>query len=280
MPSAAPPAPSRAGSRSSVVNVLLLKSPVGAARPSTYKLPSQENPSHVYGIRVEKPVDENAATVLRHWEVNKQSKAHVHGFDYVSMNRASAKAGLTTAKDVRDFQKEHPIRLKARSSSSGGAGSACGGGAESESFYHNSPLAAQPGVQKKSRTPLPSDVHPNHTYGKPVRPSTPVAQLMIDRTTTDAREGERKKQEQREREKREKAKQKKITAAGLVAARKPAVQKSEIDPKNLWRISRFTKADHKVDDVWVEPPRTTGPDIKIPFEVPVHMPTKNAVGAH
>ncbi|KAJ3336896.1 hypothetical protein HDU93_002009 [Gonapodya sp. JEL0774] len=171
------------------------------------------------------------------------------------MNRASAKAGLITAKSVRAFQRDHPVRLKTRSSLSPSASSTSpttGSSTTSTSTFHsNSPLAAQPGVQKKPRTPLPSDTDPNHTYGKPVRPSTPVARLMIDQTEV-------------------------MMAAATAAGAKAHAQGKGKKGKGhtLWRISRFVKTPHRVDDLWSSPPRTTGPDIVVPFAVPTRLATE------
>ncbi|KAJ3368320.1 hypothetical protein HDU91_000676 [Kappamyces sp. JEL0680] len=141
-------------------NPLLVKGAVGKIRPTVYDLPGED---HIYGKAVVRDPLENAATVIHHWNIKATSKETVPALDYITMNRNSARLGLNSPKEIRKFRKDHPVRRKEGD----------------QSMYKAEGVGN--GAFTRSKAPLPSDKNSLFTYGKPNRPSTPVALLMTDR---------------------------------------------------------------------------------------------------
>ncbi|KAL2912292.1 hypothetical protein HK105_208207 [Polyrhizophydium stewartii] len=152
-------------------NPLLVKFAVGKTRPTVYDLPGGD---HVYGKRIERDPLENAATVVQHWNVKATSKHAIPALDYITMNRNSAKQGIISPRSIREFRKSNPVRVKV------GDHTLYGGGGGSGISSNNGRTDVDGGGLQRARGPLPSDSNPNFTYGKPTRPSTPVAKLMTD----------------------------------------------------------------------------------------------------
>ena len=67
------------------------------------------------------------------------------------MNRNSAKKGLISLKDIREYQMQNPIRRKIGDHST-----------------YDKKLGLEGGLER-SHVPLPSDNNANFTYGKPTR---------------------------------------------------------------------------------------------------------------
>jgi len=105
---------------------------------------------------------------------------------------------------------------------------------------------------------LPSDKDPEYTYGIPTRPPSPFHKVI---SYHYYREFEKKQEENRKQELIQKRKlrheQHERMAApanllsNLVAKR---VQKTEEDPRNLFKMSRFSHAQPKIDSWWTFPP--------------------------
>ncbi|KAJ1558445.1 hypothetical protein HK405_013669 [Cladochytrium tenue] len=221
-------------------NPLLVKDGVGKGRPSVYDLPADD---HVYGKRVERNPDECAAKVLHTWNVRAKSKNAVPALDYVAMNRNSARQGVGRPDEIREFRRQHPVRLR--------VGDA---GAEAASLSSSSASsAAAAGARRRFADPLPHDRDPEFTYGKPTRPSTPVACLMTDIYQREwVKDQEKKATERQEREK-EKAKKKHTTT--VTPAKVPLPKKILLvdkDPYTLFKLSRFARAGPRIDS-WRAP---------------------------
>ncbi|KAI8997983.1 hypothetical protein BC832DRAFT_255618 [Gaertneriomyces semiglobifer] len=193
-------------------NPLLVKEFVGRTRPSVYRLPGF---SHVYGISSERSGD-SAGTVLHHWHLGKHTSYDVNpSLDYVAMNRATAKQGLIHSKEIREYRKAHPIHVYV--------------GTEPEPS----------GIRKVS---LPSDNDPQFAYGKPTRPSTPVAELITDKYKQEWIA----EQEKRIHEKRLVVKVRAADVSKKATIQRPPPPPKYVpiaarDPKSLWKIHRFTE---------------------------------------
>ncbi|KNC98380.1 uncharacterized protein SPPG_06087 [Spizellomyces punctatus DAOM BR117] len=203
-------------------NVLLVKDYVGKTRPSVYSLPGL---NHVYGKRVERDPNESTATVLQHWHVRALSKDSAPALDYIAMNRNSAKQGIINPKAIRTYRKLHPVHVGTEEHHLGGLKTMNGGNA----LYR--------------KAPLPSDHDQWFTYGKPTRPSTPVAALMTDKYQREWLE----QQEANEKTSLPKVKAKKKKQVNSVqqrsqkAAPLTTLSIAERDPWSLWKMSRFQK---------------------------------------
>jgi hypothetical protein len=100
--------------------------------------------------------------VLQHWSVKAKSKHAVPALDYISMNRNSAKQGIIQPHEIRDYRKEHPVRLRIGDHNL----------TSSLLVRNKSRSVVQGGGDSEGRRqlgPLPHDVDPNFTYGKPTR---------------------------------------------------------------------------------------------------------------
>ena len=89
--------------------------------------------------------------VIHHWNVKATSKETIPALDYITMNRNSAKIGITTPKEIRKFRKEHPVRRKEGD----------------QSMYKAEGVGN--GAFTRAKAPLPSDKNAQFTYGKPTR---------------------------------------------------------------------------------------------------------------
>ncbi|KAJ3334158.1 hypothetical protein HDU76_008620 [Blyttiomyces sp. JEL0837] len=231
--------PSSATSAAISNNPLLVKDSVGKSRPTVYDLPGQ---NHVYGKKVERNPEECAAQVLQNWNVKAKSKHAVPALDYISMNRNTAKQGISSPSEIRQYRKSHPIRMKiGESNISRGLNGANGGS-------NNGDALTSAEIRKQRLLgPLPHEKDPNFTYGEPTRPSTPVALLMTDVYQREwIEEQERRVQEKQTREK-EKAKTKQTKT--VTPAKVPLPKKQVLvdkDPKTLFKMSKFKSAGPKI----------------------------------
>lgn len=216
-------------------NPLLVKHTVGETRHSVYDLPGKD---HVYGKKVERNPEECAAQVLQNWNVKAKSKHAVPALDYISMNRNTAKQGITDPTEIRKFRKSHPIRLKI-------------GDVELD----NNARSTSEGVEftsieiRKQRLvgQLPHDKDPNFIYGKPTRPSTPVARLMTDEYQQNwiTEQEKRIAREQQQEKEKTKKKQTKSVSPAKVALQPKKRSIVDKDPKSLFKMSKFASLGPK-----------------------------------
>ncbi|KAJ3411778.1 hypothetical protein HDV05_001736 [Chytridiales sp. JEL 0842] len=226
------------GASGQTSNPLLVKSSVGKTRPTVFDLPGIH---HVYGKKVERDPQECAAQVLQHWSVKAKSKHAVPALDYISMNRNSAKQGLISPQDIRLYRKDHPVRLKigdnASTTSSLLLRKNRNSGTVDDSESRRQMLLGT----------LPHDADPNFTYGKPTRPSTPVALLMTDRYQREWIDEQERRQAEQQALSKEKAKKKQTKT---VTPRKVPLPKKQVlvdkDPKTLFKMARFLKVGSKI----------------------------------
>ncbi|KAI8814144.1 hypothetical protein BJ742DRAFT_786565 [Cladochytrium replicatum] len=211
-------------------NPLLVKDVVGHTKPTCYDLPAA---THVYGKKVERDPKECAATVLQQWHVKANSKNVTPALDYISMNRNTTKKKITTPKEIREYRRANPVRVKVGDHSRNAINGENGGdGAETTADW----------LKRRCRAPLPSDADPYFTYGKPTRPSTPVGKLMSDDYQREwVQEQERRSIERAKAEKKKLAKA--VTTKKTVKAAPLPIEK---DVKTLFKMSKFRSKDAKI----------------------------------
>ncbi|KAI8815290.1 hypothetical protein BJ742DRAFT_11314 [Cladochytrium replicatum] len=213
-------------------NPLLVKDVVGHTKPTCYDLPAA---THVYGKKIERDPKECAATVLQQWHVKANSKNVTPALDYVSMNRNTTKNKITTPKEIREYRRANPVRVKVGDHSRGsihGENGGDGGGAETTADW----------LKWRCRAQLPSDADPYFTYGKPTRPSTPVGKLMSDEYQREwAQEQERRSLERAKAERKKFAKA--VTTKKIVKITPLPIEK---DVKKLFKMSKFRSKDAKI----------------------------------
>jgi len=164
--------------------------------------------------------------------------------DFIHLHKKAASARITTAKDLKHYRKEYDITQTPRmlAASAPPSTDAAKGGPK--------PL-------------VPSDVIPGFTYGRKVRPSTPIHEVLSYRFGEKA---EREMQRFTEKFEMQRAQQQRevrripLTNAsrGHASAAKKAA--SDVDePKELFKIAKFTKnATPKIDSNLNTPRLRTG----------------------
>ncbi|KAJ3044490.1 hypothetical protein HDV00_001917 [Rhizophlyctis rosea] len=153
------------------------------------------------------------------------------------MNRNTARRGIIHPREIRSYRKAHPVRMKVgdHDEAAAGTGKVVGG----------------VGGVLKRKAPLPSDGNPVFTYGKPTRPSTPVAELMTDKYQREWMEEQQKQEKERiKREKEKKRGHKRAQTEGPRASSKPTRKMQTVsspldhplsDPSTLFKLSKFKK---------------------------------------
>ncbi|KAJ3162767.1 hypothetical protein HDU86_003741 [Geranomyces michiganensis] len=227
-------------------NVLLVHSSVGKTRPSVYSLPGM---NHIYGKRVERD-GSGCADVLQHWHVHtnpRDSSNAPRMLNYVAMNRGAAKDGIVSPRDLRAYRKLNPIRINVSTSGRGGSDDGgSGGGGSGVKTVHGGALYR--------KAPIPSDGDPRFTYGKPTRPSTPVADLMTDRYQREWLVQQEKRLAEANRAPKNKAENKfaknppKSSTTATAPRTSPKILSiAERDPHTLWKLSKFTNVPAHLD---------------------------------
>mmetsp|Transcript_20507 Transcript_20507/g.57360 ORF Transcript_20507/g.57360 Transcript_20507/m.57360 type:complete len:296 (-) Transcript_20507:230-1117(-) len=222
-------------------NPLLQKDIVGRARPSCYDLPQD---TFSYG-RPGNQDAEGAREVSMRWVDHTPSRGpEEFAPDFIHLHKKAASARITTAKDLKHYRKEYDITQTPRmlAASAPPSTDAAKGGPK--------PL-------------VPSDVIPGFTYGRKVRPSTPIHEVLSYRFGEKA---EREMQRFNEKFEMQRAQQQSevrripLTNAsrGHASAAKKAA--SDVDePKELFKIAKFTKnATPKIDSNINTPRLRTG----------------------
>lgn len=136
-------------------NPLLVRDDVGKAKPSCYDLPQN---NFAYG-RPGNHDQEGAREVSMFWVSHKPSPTRENGApDFVWFNKRAASARVTTARDLAFYRKEHEN------------------------------LTPRYGVPRDtpSPRPIPAEFMNGFAYGKKVRPSTPIDEVISQRFAEQA----------------------------------------------------------------------------------------------
>ncbi|XP_048469634.1 cilia- and flagella-associated protein 77 isoform X2 [Rhincodon typus] len=126
---------------SMLANPLIIKSELGKGKRSGNPLPG---PTHVYGT-IERVYDGGVPAAIGHWHTikpRKQETLHKLRRDFAALNKAAIKAGLVTPREIYQFRATHNVGILGKE------------------------------VEKKE------GMLPEITFGMPVRPSTPMFDLL------------------------------------------------------------------------------------------------------
>lgn len=146
-------------------NPLLVRDGVGRGKPSCYDLPHE---AFSYGRPGNHDV-EGAREVSMQWVSHQRSPVpQSPAPDFLWFNKRAATARVSNAKDLSHFRKEMEAVTP-------------------RSYGNRTPRSSTAPV--RSRGVVPSDVVPGFTYGKKIRPSTPIDEVISYRFA-DKSEGE------------------------------------------------------------------------------------------
>lgn len=212
-------------------NPLLVRDDVGKAKASCYDLPDDR---FAYG-RPGNHDTEGAREVSMYWVSHKPSKTpECAAPDFVWFNKRAASARVTTARDLAFYRKE------------------------------NDDLTPRYGVPLKGATPRglatprgrasPSDTMNSFTYGKKVRPSTPIDEVISHRFAEQAEDELRKfYTDYRDQQEKGTSQVRKIhltnAAQGHATNARKAYQQEEVsEEKENFKIKKFKHIYSKVDN--------------------------------
>eukprot|EP00747_Dinoflagellata_sp_TGD_P163421 gnl/TRDRNA2_/TRDRNA2_182075_c0_seq1.p1 gnl/TRDRNA2_/TRDRNA2_182075_c0~~gnl/TRDRNA2_/TRDRNA2_182075_c0_seq1.p1 ORF type:complete len:336 (+),score=56.33 gnl/TRDRNA2_/TRDRNA2_182075_c0_seq1:100-1107(+) len=129
-------------------NPLLVKDDVGRGKASCYDLPDE---GFTYGCPDNLDA-EGAREVSMQWVThNASERPEANKPDFVWFNKKSVSSKVVTARDLALYRKEHDSLT---------------------------PSGLRSAREKREAFPLPSDIVPSFCYGKKVRPSTPIRQII------------------------------------------------------------------------------------------------------
>lgn len=213
-------------------NPLLVKDDVGRGKPSCYDLPDDAFP---YG-RAGNQDFEGAREVSMRWVSHAPSRGPEEvAPDFVRLQKKAAGHKVANAKDLKHFRREYDLNDTSRS-----------GGDSARSLPPQRPL-------------VPSDVIPGFTYGRKVRPSTPIHEVVSNRFGERAEmELQRFNQKFQEHRSMQQAEVRKIPLTTASRGHASAARKAAIDgdeKKELFKLSKFQRAKPQVDTGLRKPPR-------------------------
>eukprot|EP00931_Biecheleriopsis_adriatica_P095449 TRINITY_DN6904_c0_g1_i1.p1 TRINITY_DN6904_c0_g1~~TRINITY_DN6904_c0_g1_i1.p1 ORF type:complete len:291 (+),score=56.56 TRINITY_DN6904_c0_g1_i1:68-940(+) len=207
------------GNTSRPTNILLVRDDVGKSKPTCFDLPEDH---FSYGRPGNTDV-EGAREVSMRWVSHTPSRSvEAEALDFVSLNRKAAIAKITTAKDIRTYSKATPR---------GGSLSARGSSAPGKPI-------------------IPSDVIPGFSYGRKVRPSTPINEVISARfaESSEKQLGQfySEMKELREASRSQVRKIPLTTATKLHANAVRKVVAEEAIPKEPFKLSKFKRVGPRV----------------------------------
>lgn len=218
------------GSARGGVNPLLVRDDVGKARPTCYDLPSD---SFAYG----RPADhdaEGAGKVMMDWATHNPSAAPEKPPNYLRFHFKATAAKVSSMKDYARFRREQELTLNAAQ---------C---AEQPRAKSGSPRCGRYQIDM-----LPKDMPGDFVFGRKVRPSTPVRDVVSYQYARDAQvELETFYDLFRQGQEGRKGHVRKIkmtnSARGHAFPAKQMVTQREDEQKELFKIKKFTKVSPKV----------------------------------
>ncbi|XP_043576271.1 cilia- and flagella-associated protein 77 [Chiloscyllium plagiosum] len=192
---------------SMLTNPLLIKSELGKGKRSGNALPG---PSHVYGT-IERVYDGGVPAAIGHWHTmkpRKQETLHKLRRDFAALNKAAIKAGLITPREIYQFRATHDIGVLGKK------------------------------VEKKE------GMLPEITFGMPVRPSTPMFDLLENKFQKEWMD------EQKARDRiRQKKKTHQVTLVKNYQTRAAVLSKAvpKVDPAPIVHPKRYQKIGPHLD---------------------------------
>lgn len=204
--------------RAKTGNTVLMRDDVGRAKKSIYDLPPD---GHAYG-RCEIPDAEGAREVTMCWASHvPHPKPMSNGQDFRKINKYGAKSGVSSAKQLKEFRKEHD--------------------------FPSIPPAAKGGVPHV----IPSDVIPSFAYGVKQRPSTPINDIVGGGYAREFEEATKLMYDKLVAEKGPPGKTKiKLTKASSSRIKDARSSRQAItlglEPKEEWKLTKFKKVEGKM----------------------------------
>jgi len=242
-------------------NPLLQKDDVGKARPTCYNLPDD---AFSYGRPGNQDL-EGAREVSMRWVSHTPSRGpEEYAPDFIHLHKKAAGAKITTSKDLKHFRQEYDFTQTPRQNVSSGAESARG---------PPKPL-------------VPSDIIPGFTYGRKVRPSTPIHEVISCRFGEKAeREMQRFSERFEAHRQQQQAEVRKIpltnASRGHASSAKKAAMKVD-ESSELFKLSKFQRSSPRVDSNIRKPARREPlEDFSHPvYEPPAALGLEDELGAH
>lgn len=203
-------------------NLLLVRDDVGRPKPTCFDLPDAQ---FSYG-RPGNQDQEGAREVSMRWIGHTPSKRNeAEEPDFVSVNRKAAVDRVTNAKDLRQYYRQVP----------------------------DPPLMSARGHKMAGKPLIPSDVIPEFAYGRKVRPSTPIQEVISARFADRAEQkllnfySEMKDVRESSRTQVRKIPFTSATRAWMAAKKASVVQQDETFWKqDLFKMSKFKRVRAKV----------------------------------
>eukprot|EP00118_Oscarella_pearsei_P020338 m.220005 g.220005 ORF g.220005 m.220005 type:complete len:238 (+) comp39934_c1_seq1:66-779(+) len=193
-------------------NPLLAKPELGKSIKHFYTLPSSD---FTYGMRSSSK-DGGTAEAISSWSqipnLPQLGRASKMPRDFISLNKAAVKKGLTTSQEQFQFRAMHDVRQKPRVSA----------------------------VRRKRTQSVPSDV----TFGIVTRPSTPIYDLLEHKYQAEWVQ----QQKDRERALQKSAKEERVNSGKVYETRACVLRKfsEPVQSGPPWRMGRFTKVPAKL----------------------------------
>jgi len=204
--------------------MLLVRDAVGKAKPTCFDLPEA---TFSYG-RPGNTDLEGAREVSMKWVSHTPSKCQeADEPNFKAVNRRAAMAKVTNAKELKEYRKETEDRSR------GGS------------------LSARGSLPGPSKPIIPSDVIPGFSYGRKVRPSTPIHEVISARfAETSERQLDHFYAEMRDVREASRTQVRKIPLTAATRARAASVKKAlaqqEIDSKEPFKLTKFKRVGPKV----------------------------------
>lgn len=220
-------------------NPLLQKDEVGRARPSCYDLPED---TFAYGRPGNQDL-EGAREVSMHWVSHTPSRSpEFHHPNFVRLHKKAAGARITNPKDLKHYRKEYDLTETPRLAD----------------------IAAEADAARgPAKALVPSDVIPGFTYGRKVRPSTPIHEVISyrfgDKAERELRNFAEKFEQHREQQRTEVRRIPLTNASrGHASGAKKALLQNE-DKKEPFKIKKFQNTTPKINSNLHTPrPRSYG----------------------
>jgi len=214
-------------------NPLLLKDEVGRCKPSCYDLPDVSIP---FGRPGNQDV-ESAGDVCMQWVTHLPSRSKEDApLDFIKLHKKAAGAKVVTSRDLIQFRKEHEGDVLRHAS-----GSQTARATSSQAGKTSGPAKAL----------VPSDVIPNFTYGRKVRPSTPIDEVISNRFGEKAEhqvlQFNESFQEARAAKQAEVRKIPLTTASRGHASGPKKAARGQDSQKEVFKLSRFARTKAQVD---------------------------------
>jgi hypothetical protein len=210
-----------AGPRTGPKNPLLVRDDVGKAKPSTYDLPHDR---FAYGRPGNHDI-EGAREVSMYWVCHKPSSPPENTApDFVRFNKKAA-AKVTTAKDLAVYRKVNDS---------------------------STPRYGQPFNSAVPRV-VPSDFVKGFTYGKKVRPSTPIDEVISNRFADQAEDDlQRFYAAYRDEQEKSASQVRRIpqttASRGHASTKKAHQQEHQLQKEEHFKIRKFKNIQTKIDN--------------------------------